>query len=109
MAERADSSLLAQGWIGDTPVSYSGLTALRREQCDMVAESQNSLTRKVIQSNAMASEQVSTQPKHMSAARDTRATTEELLEAVFSAWSDPPSHRSGGPISKHLKVLKRKI
>jgi hypothetical protein len=50
MAKRAYSSMPTQGWIGDMPVSYSGPTALRREKCVMVAESQNSLTRKVIQS-----------------------------------------------------------
>jgi hypothetical protein len=49
MAERADSSLLTQGWIGDMPIRYSGPRAVRREQCDMTAESQNSLTGKVVQ------------------------------------------------------------
>jgi hypothetical protein len=30
--------------------------------------------------------------KHMSAAMDTHATVEELLEAVFSVWSMPRLH-----------------
>jgi hypothetical protein len=83
---------------GDTPRGYLGQAALRRENCDIFPQSKNCGARRNVHCQGTAREQHVTLcfpcgPCQAPTATGMHATTEEVLEAVFSMRSVPKLHK----------------